>query len=221
MKFKFPCFVLLLLIALYSCSNDQFIEEPKPENKQILKEILADSDLNILKNTYGISESMLNTEHMFDISNEYLTIKVVSIEKNSRKSGNLFCYIQNGKPCGFIYEDLSEILESDKNSGNTYLYNSSGLFVSFNFEKSTDNLKSGKIDITKYKISYIADNKLKAGFLDCTAQVYKRAKDACDSDSRCKLMCDAADLFGGQCTGSMLIAAAATCMGDSGGPLVV
>jgi len=39
-----------------------------------------------------------------------------------------------------------------------------------------------------------------------TAKCYKTAKDACDSDSGCKLLCDAMNIAGGQCTISIAAA---------------
>lgn len=45
----------------------------------------------------------------------------------------------------------------------------------------------------------------------CIATTYKKMKDACDSSARCKLLCDATDLAGGQCTISMIASATYIC----------
>jgi hypothetical protein len=43
--------------------------------------------------------------------------------------------------------------------------------------------------------------------VDCgTADCYKTAKDACDSDADCKLLCDGLDWFGGWCSASIATA---------------
>ena len=53
-----------------------------------------------------------------------------------------------------------------------------------------------------FSLESISNTLSDTSYLDCVAETYKIAKDACD----------AADLAGGQCTASMLIAAAATCL---------
>jgi hypothetical protein len=45
----------------------------------------------------------------------------------------------------------------------------------------------------------------------CWTQRYATAKSACENNPDCRAMCDFADIFGGQCTGSMMAAAILSC----------
>jgi hypothetical protein len=47
--------------------------------------------------------------------------------------------------------------------------------------------------------------------LRCWQKRYAAAKNACESDAGCRSLCDFADMFGSQCSGSMMAAAVISC----------
>ena len=49
-------------------------------------------------------------------------------------------------------------------------------------------------------------------YVDCVARVYGEAKRACESDPKCDLLCDLANVANNSCTLAMITAAAVTCV---------
>lgn len=198
--------LILCVLSFFSCNGDENVTV-EPEYSGI-DSVLDSSSLVKLKNMFNIDESMLNVGSMKEITEEIVTIKTIPVVRNQIEIGYVHCLFQNENFSHFFFEDISELRKEKE--GTTCLYLECELLVKFDFVKdSADNLDS-------YKISYVENNYSiglrSESYGGCVSRVYKTAKDACDGNAKCKVMCDAADIFGGQCTASMIMAAAIVCL---------
>ena len=67
-------------------------------------------------------------------------------------------------------------------------------------------VQGSKEDSSQYYALEFSENLSNARMNSCTGDCYKMAKDACDGDGDCKLLCDLLDIAGGQCTISIAVA---------------
>lgn len=205
--------IIAIILTFYHCSSENIIDSEKEDLKSEVN-FLNQELLSKLSENYAILPSMLDLKDITEITQGDFILKSIPILKDGEKTGWVRCLIKDNLVERFFYEDISE-LRSGKTKGYTYIYNESQLLVVYEFEWN----KEIKDKLEIYRIYGVNENatvdsnlRSERGYLDCVADTYKEGKDACDSDSKCKLMCDAADIFGGSCSGSMMIAAAAHCV---------
>lgn len=205
-----PLLLVFSSFFYYSCKNDN---EDIADGNLTKETFLTEEDLKTLKDNYNISSSMLDFKAVNNFFDLNVQVQSVPVKKGGKIYGQVYCIVKDNKYAGYIYEDLSELVENNK-IGNTYLYSPTELIVKNKFEKDSAG------DLVLYKIESVADfsqRKLKAGgpnyetYAQCVSYKYSTAKRACDADNTCMTMCAAADLFKGACSGAMLAAAAASC----------
>jgi hypothetical protein len=155
-----------------------------------------------------------------NLQNESWVKAIGTVEANDAKVSDI--KLDDGRTANYI---MLPIKKSGGIVGIVYVIKSDNIFKSLIIDGS--HFKNGKGEISyyesnsglmlkeaveNYKIkSTSIDNSLQTRAASCWKTRYSAGKSACESDANCRAMCDFADMFGSQCSGSMMVAAVISC----------
>lgn len=204
------CFTLLI-----SCNNEIETEQHETGNLELDKFFKSNTYTEFSNNfNADISNFQFNKMETTTFDAKGLNIFTMPIVKNGIKIGQIaICSKNKGTTFKVLYEDWSQFDLST--GGDIKIFTSNKVFIANWKAIKLGNNFSMKISETGFRaaVRVKSNNTETTGetYAECVTRVYKTAKDACDASPTCKMACDAADLLGGQCTISMMAAAAAAC----------
>lgn len=203
---------IALAIIFSSCSNDSNISDDNAASNQSVNRtaqgdydaFIASAEFDLLVANYGITSSSLSKDDFDAIEdNEDANgtgYAIVGIDDSSE--AQIWVYRKSDGKFTAFYEDLTSY---DTITGGTSTVWSSGKEEIMEIEFTPKTSAMG------YRIRNVISRPSIGGgetYLECVARVYKTAKEACENDSFCDLLCD----FTPSCHASMLAAAAVTCL---------
>ena len=194
-KFLLPLCISVVMGAMVfiSCEHEQNYSE-SIQNEEVNQFLQSSYGKDFLENFHFQIED-LNVEKLASLSQKNnVKLLCIPVTKNEKELGRL-CVISNsqGRIFQALYEDWSEV--------NTEEGGMMKVFTTDHQYLATWTV-TPEIDKFALKLTEVADV-----FDNGTAKCYAAAKEACDADPECKILCDLIDMATG-CMASLSIATA-------------
>ncbi len=204
-------FVLVGAMVFMSCEHGQNYSE-SIQNEEVNRFLHSSYGKDFLEYFHFKPED-LNVEKMVSLSQKNdVKLLCIPVTKNEKDLGRL-CVVSNsqGRIFQALYEDWSKV--NVEKGGEMDVFTSDHQYLA----TWTVTPEAGKFALKLTNVVDVLDNgidpvKTRAEFpektdRDCTAKCYAAAKEACDADPQCKILCDLIDMATG-CMASLSIVSA-------------
>ncbi len=192
---------MLILGLGNSCTNQ--VGEIKTSTEKEIDIILSSKELETFKGNFSSYYDNLDFDNIrTEILSENETLYQIFAKMTDTNIGVLDVIFYKDGNYKIFFEN--KILE-EKSENVTIQYFS----IHGNLVLELSAIKDKLTNIYSLELS----DKFKASKVSsCTGDCYKMAKDACNGDGDCALLCDALDIFFGSCTVAIATACLATCI---------
>ena len=212
-KFLLPLCISVVMGAMVfiSCEHEQNYSE-SIQNEEVNQFLQSSYGKDFLENFHFQIED-LNVEKLASLSQKNdVKLLCIPVTKNEKELGRL-CVISNsqGRIFQALYEDWSDV--NTEEGGMMKVFTTDHQYLA----TWTVTPEIDKFALKLTEVADVFDNgidrvKTKTEFpaktdSNCTAKCYAAAKEACDADPECKILCDLIDMATG-CMASLSIATA-------------
>ena len=227
--FLITAFCALLGIIVFSCSQDELdgttdVSEMKgslSSDNAELSNYFKTSDFQLMVRSHGLDLGSINLNHVSKQSYDdyYVDSYIIPVgDEDTPKGTMVVCADYKHSQYYAIYMDLSDILISNSSkacvsfSDGTELADYRVTHKENNISFKLDKVYSDKGTEVSCLTRMLPPPQGKESWSNCVRRVFQTASESCAKDPRCHIICATTDIIGGgNCTGSMIAAAAAAC----------
>lgn len=168
------------------------------------------SEFVTLKKSFNLKDENFNFSEvkMNNHFNEESKFYTIAVDVMGRKDLMHFIKLPTNNYM-VVYNKIN--VNKESLTGYSELYDESkNFYIDYKIKKTQNGYEMTLNDVlTSKRLGILKAANVAA--VSCVGETYKKMKDACDADDDCKLLCDAADIFAGQCTGAMIASALYIC----------
>lgn len=210
--------IIFITMTIVSCNNDSLDtdgQEYPTLNDKVLDDFLRSEYFNNFLSIKQLTIADIDFTNLKKTTFEYKHVDsyVLPIEKNGKVVGkiDMFFLKANGEYRA-IYNECSENETITISTlGGKYIATAS-ISEKANGKKQARLIDVVDVDDFVESRGHEIERQPGESWWNCTARVYKIAKDSCGDADTCNLLCDLADIAAAQCTISVAAAAAIWCI---------
>ena len=209
-KIKLLILGIIALSTIVSCSKENTTNEnpmSKSGNSEFDKFFTSD-EFNQLSKTFNITRDQIDQKNFYSEKSKEnnLILYRTTVNQNGIISFLNICPYKNGKKYMVIFEQNK--LNEEQTKGYFVHYSETGLYYAdFKVNKLANKIYNFKINNVRINGS-LDKTLLQQPYGECVTGVYRKMKEACESNERCDFICDMTP----GCNTSMAISAAIYCL---------